>query len=188
MAEEVSIAEYSGIPVGLLDRHSGVEITYQDVVSWTIPSGKAGVLFEVSMVTNNFTKTHFRLQIKRTLTGTLTLTSGSAAVTGSSTAFTTELEVGDKIILDADETWAEILSIESATALTLTAVYGGTGGSGAGSEVWGFEDKLLQAALTLPWGNNKMDYGHQVKIQTKSTDATSITVDGSITGKTLEYE
>ena len=93
-----------------------------------------------------------------------------------------------EIILDADETWAEVLSIESNTALTLTAAYGGTGGSGAGSKVWGFEDKYLQAALTLPWDNNKLAAGIEVKWQTKSDDGTSITVDGSITGKTLEYE
>lgn len=188
MAEEISQVEYSGTPIAELDRHSGVEQTYQDVVSWTVPDGKDGVIFEASITTNNFGKTVIRLQFKKPLTGTLTLTAGSAAVTGVGTAFLTELEVGDKIILDADETWAEVLSIASNTALTLTAVYGGTGGSGAGSKVWGFQDKYIQAALSLPWNDNKLTAGIEVKWQTKSSDGTSITVDGSITGKTLEYE
>ena len=189
MADEISVVEYAGTPIAEVDRYGpGTDTTYQDVVSWTVPTGKAGVLFEVSIVTNNFTNTQVRLQFKKSLTGTVTMTFGSTAVTGSGTAFLTELEVGGKIILDADETWAEVLSIESNTALTLTAAYSGTGGSGAGSKVWGFEDKYIQAALTLPWDNNKLAAGIEVKWQTKSDDGTSITVDGSITGKTLEYE
>lgn len=188
MAKEVSVIEYSGSPIGLVDRYSGVDQTYQDVVTWTVPTGRSGVVFEVSMVTNNFAHTQFRLMFRQSLTGTLTFTNGSATVTGSGTAFSTELEVGDYIILDADETWAEVLSIESDTSLTLTAVYAGTGGSGAGSEVWGFEDKYIQTALSLPWNDNKLDSGVEVAIQAQSDDGSSITVDGSITGKTLEYE
>jgi hypothetical protein len=188
VADEMSLVEYAGLPIAALDRHTGTQQAYQDVVSWEIPTGKTGVLFEAAIVTSDTTKTQIRLQIKKSLTGTLTLTNGSAAVSGSGSVFLTELEVGDKIILDDDETWAEILSIESNTALTLTIAYSGTGGSGSGSKVWGFEDKYIQAALSLPWENDKLDAGMEVKWQAKSTDGTSITVDGSITGKTLEYE
>lgn len=187
MADEVSILGL-GTPIGLLDRYSGTDTDYQDVVSWTIPTGKSGVVYEVSMVTNNFTKTVFRLQFQNSLTGTLTFTNASATVTGSGTSFTTELAVGDKIILDADEIWSEVLSIASDTSLTLSAVYAGAGDSGAGSKVWGFDGKYLQTSLTLPWKGNKLVAGVEVKIQAKSSDGTSITVDGSITGKTLEYE
>lgn len=188
MAEEVTVVEYAGLPIVELERHSGIEQTYQDVVSWEVPSGKSGVVFEASIVTDQTTKTQIRLQFKKSLTGTVTFTNGSAAITGTDTAFLTELAVGDKIILDADETWAEVLTIGSNISLTLTAVYSGTGGSGASSKVWGFEDKYIQSALTLPWRENKLDAGIEVKWQAKSTDGTSITVDGSITGKTLEYE
>ena len=188
MADETSVVEYAGTPIADLDRYSGAALTYQDVVSWTVPTGKAGVLFEVSIESSDYAHTEIRLQFQESLTGTVTLTNGSTAVTGSSTLFTTELAVGDRIILDADETWATILSIESNTALTLSAVYAGTGGSGAGSKVWGFEDKIIQSALTLPWNNNKLAAGMIVKWQAQSTDGTAIVVDGSITGKTLEYE
>lgn len=54
-----------------------------------------------------------------TLTGTVTFTNGSAAITGSSTLFTTELEVGYHIKKSTGTRWYRIYSIESATALTL---------------------------------------------------------------------
>lgn len=81
--------------------------------------------------------------VKESLTGTLTFTAASDQVTGTSTLFTTELAVGDFISLDADEVWVEIESIQSNTALTLTAAYGGTGGTGVGSTV---------ASVTIPDG------------------------------------
>lgn len=68
------------------------------------------------------------------LTGTsVTFTNASDQVTGIGTSFTTELAVGSIVQLDADAAWAEVLSIESNTAFTLTANYTGTGGTGNGS-------------------------------------------------------
>lgn len=54
-----------------------------------------------------------------TLTGTVTFTNGSAAITGSSTLFSTELESGYHIKKSTGTRWYRIYSIESATALTL---------------------------------------------------------------------
>jgi len=54
-----------------------------------------------------------------TLTGTVTFNNGSAAITGSSTLFTTELEAGYHIKKSSGTRWYRIYSIESATALTL---------------------------------------------------------------------
>lgn len=54
-----------------------------------------------------------------TLTGTVTFTKGSAAITGSSTLFATELEAGYHIKKSTGTRWYRIYSIESATALTL---------------------------------------------------------------------
>ncbi|KKK86223.1 hypothetical protein LCGC14_2765410, partial [marine sediment metagenome] len=59
---------------------------------------------------------------KGTLTGTLTFTTDSTAVTGSSTLFTTELEEGVYIQTSGGSTWYRIASISSDTALVLTAV------------------------------------------------------------------
>lgn len=186
MAEEISVIEYIGTPIAKLDRYEGSSDEYQEVVSWTVPSGYQGMLHEVAMVSSNYTKTTFRLSInKESLTGTLTFTNGSTAVTGSGTAFESELKVGYHIILDADVVWAEIASIESDTALTLTEAYTGTGGSGAGSKGWGFSDKKIQAALSLPWGNNKLAAGAEVKLEAKSDGTATIVVDGGITGTTL---
>lgn len=48
-----------------------------------------------------------------------------------------------------------------------------------------FTDKYTQTALSLPWQNNKLASATTVTLSAKSTDGTSITVDGSITGKLL---
>ena len=69
--------------------------------------------------------------ITTALTGTLTFTNGNAVVTGSGTAFVSELHEGSKICLDADAIYVIVQKINSNTNLTLTAVYSGTGGSGA---------------------------------------------------------
>lgn len=57
------------------------------------------------------------------LSGTLATTSGSATVTGTSTAFTTQLTVGQWIVFskDATATPYQVLSIASDTSLTLAA-------------------------------------------------------------------
>ena len=65
------------------------------------------------------------------LTGAPTLTQGSASVTGSGTAFTTELEVGDTLMLADGRALATVGAIGSNTALTLTAVWAGVTGAAA---------------------------------------------------------
>lgn len=64
--------------------------------------------------------------------GTITLTNNSTAVTGSGTAFATELKANDFLVAVVGGTTYTlgVKSVESATALTLTTAYGGptTGG------------------------------------------------------------
>ena len=70
------------------------------------------------------------------ITGTnVTLTSGSTAMTGTGTAFTTQLVRGMfvKLNADAETAWALVKSVESDTAATLVSNYSGTGGTGAAS-------------------------------------------------------
>jgi hypothetical protein len=105
-----------GTPIAKVDRYSGTDQTYKTVVSWTVSTGKRGDLKEVSMVTDNYSKTHFKLTI-------------------------------------------------------------------AGVEQ--FKDKLIQAPLTLPFPDNELNAGDVVLLECKSTDGTSITVDGSITGREI---
>lgn len=71
------------------------------------------------------------------LTGTVTLTNGSALVTGSGTAFLTEVTLGQYIRLDADVTFVKAVRVLSDTQLILIDVYAGTGGAGAGSVATG---------------------------------------------------
>ena len=63
-------------------------------------------------------------------TGTVTTTSGSNIVTGSSTLWVANASVGDIILIGSVTAWYEIASVDSDTQLTLTAnfstTYGGT--------------------------------------------------------------
>lgn len=63
-------------------------------------------------------------------TGTASVANGSAAVTGTTTAFLANVKPGDGITFDAGATWYEVLSIASNTALTLATNYAGTTVSG----------------------------------------------------------
>lgn len=111
---EYYISQDTAVPIAKLDRYSGTDQTYKTVVSWTITSGKRGTLKEVSMITDNYTKTQFKL----TIAGTVQ-----------------------------------------------------------------FENKYLQSPLTLPFPEDSVLQAEEVVLlQCKSTDGTSIVVDGSITG------
>jgi hypothetical protein len=61
--DSVPVSQTSETPVVELDRYSGSAVTYQSVVSWTVAVGKGGVLKEVSMESDNYAKTLFRLEI-----------------------------------------------------------------------------------------------------------------------------
>ncbi|MBW2674251.1 MAG: hypothetical protein JRD89_12695 [Deltaproteobacteria bacterium] len=102
--------------VSQVNRHSGPETEYQTVVSWQVSENRLGMLREISMVSDNYTKTRFRLTI-------------------------------------ADERQ--------------------------------FEDLEIQTSLTLPYPNLILPSEAVVLLEAKSSDGTSITVDGSITGKEL---
>jgi hypothetical protein len=58
-----AVALPRGTPIAKVDRYSGTDQTYKTVVSWTVSTGKRGDLKEVSMVTDNYSKTHFKLSI-----------------------------------------------------------------------------------------------------------------------------
>jgi hypothetical protein len=62
------------------------------------------------------------------LTGTVTATNGSATLTGAGTAFTTEAAAGDKLYINSVQ--YTVLSVGSATSLTLTAPYAETTAAG----------------------------------------------------------
>lgn len=64
------------------------------------------------------------------LTGTATVTNGSAAVTGAGSAFLTQAPVGSWIKYGTDTTYYPVKAVGSDTALTLGMNYTGTGGSG----------------------------------------------------------
>ena len=69
------------------------------------------------------------------LTGTFSLTQGSATVTASSAALYAELSPGDEIRFGSDEDEYSVKTVDSATQITLSDVYGGTTGSGISAVV-----------------------------------------------------
>lgn len=81
-----------------------------------------------------------------TLTGTVTFASGSAAVTGVGTAFSTELEAGYHIKKSGGTRWYRIYSIESDTALTLAEASHDTGADDEDATQYCYETVYLFCA------------------------------------------
>ena len=73
----------------------------------------------------------YNLATTTTLTGTLSVTSGSTTVTGSGTSFTSQVAFGD--ILNLSGVSSRVLSVNSNTSLTLVSNYTGSNASGLSS-------------------------------------------------------
>ena len=59
---ETGLAE--GVPISRVDRRATNDnVNYQQVVEWTVAVGKEGDLHEISMFSDDFSKTQFRLTI-----------------------------------------------------------------------------------------------------------------------------
>lgn len=86
-----------------------------------------------------------------TIAGTVSITNGSATVTGTGTAFTTALAVGMVIRFGTQTTTNyTILTIASNTSLTLTANYGGT--TNASTTVFGVRESDAYVVAASPAG------------------------------------
>ena len=100
-----------------------------DTVAISLPTALTASIENV--VVFDFTTTSTSqptIMSSRDLTGTCAVTNGDATVTGTSTLFLTELEVGSKITIATVD--YQVLSIASDTSLELTANYAGTTASG----------------------------------------------------------
>jgi len=73
------------------------------------------------------------------LTGTVTFTSGSPAVTGSGTAFTSELEVGSYISKSGSDNWYRVATITDDTNIVLAINCADTGADTSGATRYWFE-------------------------------------------------
>ena len=106
------------------------------------------------------------VEAKATVSGVITFTNGSAAVTGDSDSkFVTEVWVGSKIMLEADGAWVEILSIADDQNLVLTESYSDTGGSGTAKLA---VEKLYYVMVESDYGFGIFDDGIR-----RSMDSTS---------------
>ena len=78
-----------------------------------------------------------------TLTGTLSYTNNSVTVTGSGTAFNTQLTVGDVLVAGPDRLQLKVASIANATSLTLQSKYVGNTVTGqTTTRRWEFRDRV----------------------------------------------
>jgi len=53
----------TGTPISRTGRYSGTSTSYQTVAEWEVSAGKVGNLEEVSLVTDQVAKTHWRLTV-----------------------------------------------------------------------------------------------------------------------------
>jgi len=81
-------------------------------------------------------------------TGTVSVTNGSATVTGSGTLWSGEIAAGDLFTIVGDNAWYEVASVGSNTSLTLSANYAGTTGSGKSYAI--SRDFTTRLALPYP--------------------------------------
>lgn len=87
------------------------------------------------------------------LTGTVTGTAASAAVTGSGTSFLAKLSPGDEVLFGSDTTKYTVSSIASDTALTLTEPYAGTTAAGKALAVFPSHPKRYMNRVHLLAGH-----------------------------------
>ncbi len=107
---------------------------------------------------NEFDPTDIGKFTVRALTGTVTMVNGSQTVTGVGTLFNTQVQQGDQIWLNGDETFhglplrlLTVSSVQTNTSLTCYNQYQGTAPPGAASAQdaydlethWGFEPSIL---------------------------------------------
>jgi hypothetical protein len=131
---------------------SGVSLDYSAFIDWTVTNGT----LLVADGTNKIQKYRGSTNANYT-TGTLSVTNGSATVTGSGTSWntSTNAEVGEYIKLP-DAKWYKITSISSNTSLTIELNYPGSTVSGQAytispwGEVQGRLDATAPASLIRP--------------------------------------
>jgi len=104
-----------------------------------------------------------------TLTGTVTFTKGSTAVSGSSTDFDGELEAGDFIKKSTDDIWYEIASVTSDTALVLKYPSYSNGADSVGATCYG--SKPVYVKWACPHEVNTL-------ISTLDYDQSQLVIDG----------
>jgi len=124
------------------------------------------------------------------LTGTVTTTTGSAAVVGAATLFTTELAVGDRVKFSTDDPHVYVVAtIADTTHLTLTSPFLGTGAALLNANLAGVDVTVVSEPMTTGSGANGAftakvawaEYGERVGVSgtadltyTQATPATAV--------------
>ena len=93
-----------------------------------------------------------------TVSGTVDLTNGSTTVTGTSTAFTQQVEVGDFLNIGTSVNY-KVVSIASNTSLTVTPAYTGTTVSGVSIKVIGPRHNTDEVEIAFNHGEIRTEVG-----------------------------
>jgi len=116
------------------------------------------------------------------LSGNVTVTNGSKTVTGLGTAFTTQVRVGDILVLGPDKELRKVASVANTTQLTLTEKYtgntvpGGGNASGHNASVstperrWEFHNFFDKAPTTSDSANTAGGSGDEAHIVVADED------------------
>ncbi len=108
--------------------------------------------FRDEFAPSNYPSTTF----EKNLTGTVTFTNGSDTISGSGTAFLTELtrDMYVKLSTDATTAWIKVRGVLSNTSAVLDDVYTGTGGAGTGHRT--FWKNSTASGTTYTIGSNNL--------------------------------
>ena len=112
------------------------------------------------------------------IAGTAIFTNANAIVTGVATTWDDTM-VGGAIKYDADDLWVHILSVESITSLTLTAVYAGAGGAAAAYTMATLIENNESAGLYFAWvtwganTNATVTYGEMESYESTTASGTA---------------
>lgn len=107
----MELPEDTGWPIAKLNRYAGASINYQTIASWTVTSGRKGTLGEVSMVSDNYAATRFRL----TIGGVEQFTEQQLPAVLSLPFPRNELQAGSVVIIEARSTGVAIVANGSIT-------------------------------------------------------------------------
>lgn len=103
---ETRLAE--GLPVSRLSRLATSDVSYQEVVSWTVAAGREGDLHEIAFFSDDFTRTLFQLTIAGVPQWTDVLSGASLSIPFRAN----RLQDGDTVLLEARSTDGALVTVD----------------------------------------------------------------------------
>lgn len=103
-----------GDPVSRIGRYSGSDTSYHTVTSWPVSAGKRGILKEISMASDNYAKTMFKLSVAGSDIWTDKQVQSVLSVPFSGNL--AGLEGGESVVLQAKSTDGTAITVDGSIA------------------------------------------------------------------------